>query len=104
MSVRPLAERTVLAAALLVLAGGCGGDATDRVEGVVIDVSGDLETVESFTIRTSDGLDLVFEPAPTATFHEGPLVHLTDHLRSGEPVAVTYEEDGSRLVALEVSD
>lgn len=108
MNLRRAARHRILATLLLVAA-ACGGsgDTDDQVAtGVVIDVVGDLTTVESFTIRTVDGDDLTFVPVDGVRFHGlGPLGHLRSHLTAGEPVAVEYEEtaDGT-LLAVAVED
>ena len=92
--------------ALVLVAGSCGATDDPIARGSVIDVVGSLTSVDEFTIRTADGDDLTFVPAPDIRFHGlGPLGHLRNHLTTGEPVVVVYETllDGS-LVALEVSD
>ena len=66
--------------------------------------TGDLLSVETFTIRTSEGEALVFQPADGATFHTGPLSHIRDHLLSGTPVRVRYLEQSGLLVAVAVTD
>lgn len=95
--------------ALVVVAAACGsggdGPAEVTVSGVVVDVQGDLSSVEAFTIRTGGGDDLVFTPGPDVTFDGGPLSHVRSHLVSGEPVKVTYETSASgELVAVVVED
>lgn len=95
-----------IAAALLLVLAGCGGADEPAAVGVVIDVVGDLTSVEQFTIRTADGSDLTFVPAGEARFHGlGPLGHLRSHLAGGSPVVVVYETgaDGV-LVAVSVDD
>ncbi len=74
--------------------------------GVVIDMMGDLTTVEEFVVRLPDGTDQVIEPAPGVRFHGGASIgHLRDHLRSGAPVVIYYETlDDGRWIALEVDD
>ena len=98
--------RRALTALLVVVSLACasGGDA--RVEGVVIDLSGDVSTVDSFTLRLADGSDRVYEPAPGILFHDSaPLAHLRDHLVSGKPVEVRYRTlDDGTLIAVEVAD
>jgi hypothetical protein len=89
----------VLALGLLV---ACGGGR--QIVGVVTAIDGDLQRIETFTLRTVEGEDLTFTAAPDATFHGGPLTHISDHLRSGVPVSVEYREEGDRLVATEVED
>ena len=97
--------RRAVAALLMVLVGCSPGDG-GRVEGVVIEVVGDLTSVESFTVRLPDGTDRVFEPAPGTLFDgDVPLSHLQDHLRSGARVEVRYRSlEGGRLEAFEVGD
>ena len=94
----------VVAAALAL--GACSGTDDTTATGVVVDVVGDLTTVESFTLRLPDGTDSTFVPAAGVLFHgTGNLSHLRDHLRSGEPVEVRYEElDDGTLSALQVDD
>jgi hypothetical protein len=92
----------VLVALVLVACGS--SDAV--VSGVVVGVDGDLTTVNSFQVRTTEGDLLVFVPAPGIRFHDAaPLSHLTDHLVSGEIVEIVYEtlNDGT-LVATKVGD
>ena len=97
--------RLVAAAALVTAACSGGGDAP-TVTGVVIDVIGDLTSVESFTLRLDGGLDRTFEPDQGVLFDDSaPLSHLGDHLLSGEPVVVRYRtRDDGTLIALEVRD
>jgi hypothetical protein len=80
----------------------CSGQTT--VVGRVVEVDGDLSTVESFTIITEDGETLSFEPDPFGRF-PFPLPHLRDHLLSGEQLRVDYRptEDGT-LVAVALDD
>ncbi len=96
---------TLLALALLVAVTACGGD-NDAVSGVVIDVAGDITTVEEFVLRLPDGSDRTFVPAPGITFHSGAAIgHLRDHMRSGQAIVIDYEilDDGT-WVALNVDD
>ena len=68
------------------------------VEGRITAFDGDLSEVRSFTLVTEDGDSLEFVPGPGASFHGGPLSHLRDHLVSGEPVVVFYDEVDGRFV------
>lgn len=75
------------------------------VEGIVLELQGDLTAVEFFVVMDASGERYTFVPADDLTFHGGPLSHLRDHVTSGAPVFVVYESspDGS-LVAVEVDD
>ena len=89
-----------LVLALLVTA--CGSDTT--AVGVVTAYDGDLQTVNSFSMRTLDGLDLTFQPGDEGAF-DFPLPHLQEHLASGDRIRVTWEEqsDGT-LIAVAIAD
>ena len=96
--------RTVLiglavAAALVVafLPSGSG-----HLTGLVTAVDGDLTTVRSFEVL-SDGDRFSFRPAPEGDF-AFPLGHLRDHLRTGEPIDVEYEEVEGSLIAHRITD
>lgn len=65
------------------------------MRGVVVDVTGDLTTVEDFTVLV-EGDPIRFVPTPDGDY-AFPLPHLRDHLRTGEPVLVGWElVDGTR--------
>ncbi len=89
----------------------CAGAAADGTEeavevtGVVIDVQGNLQGTDSFTILIEDGSELVLVPTPGLLFEGGPLSHLRDHVLSGAKVKVVYtvEDDGTHI-AIEVGD
>jgi len=94
----------IVIATLLV---GCGGTGANRTTtGVVIDVTGDLATVDDFVVRLPDGADQTIEPAPGIGFGADTAIgHLRDHLRSGAPVRIEYEVlDDGRWVALSIED
>jgi hypothetical protein len=96
---------TAIAAGIALLMASCGGG-TSTVEGIVVEVNGDLSAVADFTIVTSESGRLRLVPALDLRFADGtPLSHLGEHIRSGDPVAVTYEElaDGT-LSATRVDD
>ncbi len=83
---------------------GPDGDA-GSMSGVVVAVDGSLQGIDRFTVLDSSGIETVFEPAPEATFgEEGPLSHLFDHLRTGEPVHVEYTRDEGAMIARHVGD
>lgn len=77
-----------LLAALAVLTAACSED-RGTIEGLVIDVQGDLAGVTEFTVLTDDG-SMVFEPDPAGDF-AFPLPHLREHILSGIPVVVYWE-------------
>lgn len=92
-----------LALAFLALSlSACTASSGDEATGIVVDVQGDLEDIERFTVLV-DGEEMVFEPSPAGEY-AFPLGHLRDHLRSGEPVLVRWEEDGDRMVAMFIDD
>jgi hypothetical protein len=100
------ARRLLAVVALVaVLPAACGGP-EDRVTGVVVDVDGDLTGVEAFVVVTTGGERLRFVPDEDLTRfeHGAPLAHLTEHLRTGDPVRVTFVTEGATLVALEIED
>lgn len=91
------------ALAIVLLLSSCGGGGDAVAVGVVIDYQGDLVSVDSFTIRTTDGEDLTMVPSPGGDF-SFPLPHLREHLATGDPVQVSYRLDGDALVATKISD
>jgi hypothetical protein len=81
------------------------GASPGAAEGIVVDVVGDITSVESFTVRSADGTSRSFVPDDGLLFgHGGSIGHLRSHLTSGEPVRVRYTERGGALVAVEVDD
>jgi hypothetical protein len=94
--------KAAVAVALVALAACSGSD--KPIAGRLAEVDGDLTTVESFVLLTEDGERLRFLADPAASFHGGPLSHIRDHLVSGEPVVVFFEERGDDLVATAVDD
>lgn len=80
----------------------CSTYSGEEATGIVVDVQGDLENIEQFTVLV-DGEEMVFEPGPEGDY-AFPLGHLRDHLRSGEPVLVRWEVDGDRMVATFIDD
>ena len=90
MALRPL---VVLALGLLLLGGACStSDEAETLSGVVIGVEGTIQSIESFTVRLTDGTDATFRPVAGLLFdHTAPLSHIRDHLATGDPVKVEYE-------------
>lgn len=87
-----------MVATSLTLLAACSGSEAFTIEGVVTAVDGDLTSVESFEVLTTDGARIRLVPAPFGEF-AFPLPHLSSHMRSLDPVRVTYTttEDGVNL-------
>lgn len=91
-------DRILLLLVLLVACAQTSG--TSR--GIVLGVEGSLEEVTSFTVLI-EGEELTFVPVEEGDY-DFPLSHLRAHLRTGEPILVTWElDDGSRK-ALALAD
>ena len=98
--------RAFLAALLLAASlAGCGdGEAgPETVRGVVLEVRGDLRSVESFVIRTDAGEVLEVVPAPEGDFRS-PLPHLHDHRGTSEPVLVELDRTVDPPLATAIQD
>lgn len=92
-----------LALAGLSLAGlACTSSSDEGVTGIVVDVQGDLEDVERFTLLV-EGERIEFETASDADY-AFPVAHLRDHLRSGEPVQVRWDGRDDRRIATFIDD
>ena len=94
----------VVAAFLL---SACAGPDTDpdsgTVSGIVVDVEGGLNDVKSFTVLAEDEQRYTFRLHPEAEFAFPP-GHLRDHLRSGDPVRVGWEEYAGARLAVSLDD
>ncbi|HSJ35052.1 MAG TPA: hypothetical protein VLB85_08360 [Acidimicrobiia bacterium] len=75
---------------------------TGTVTGIVVDVVGELNDVESFTVL-ADGEQHTFALLPGADYAFPP-GHLRDHLRSGDPVRVDWEDRDGARVAVTLDD
>ncbi|MCY4622904.1 MAG: hypothetical protein OXD34_13910 [bacterium] len=96
---------SALAGVLLVLA-ACGGTGTgpfETVQGAVLEVNGDLESIESFVLRTDDGEVIEVVPAPDGDFRF-PLAHLHDHRRTLEPLSVGLDRSVDPPLAVAIRD
>jgi len=81
---------------------------TQTAQGVLLEVSSSsLQKLDSFTMRTNDGRELTFVPAPNfnadATHAMTP-GHMRQHMALADPVLVTYREENGQLVALSAVD
>lgn len=95
-------RRLAMGTALMLAMTGCA--AADSVEGIVIAVDGDLTEVRSFDLRSTSGDVMSFQVDPLGDF-AFPLPHLSSHMRSLDPVEVTYRTlDDGDLVAVGVQD
>jgi hypothetical protein len=70
--------------------------------GVVISVDGTLDQITSFTVLV-EGDEMSFLPADDGDYPY-PLPHLREHLRTGQPVFVTWERRDGQLYAIELRD
>ena len=82
------------------------GPADTTAAGFVIEVnSTSLTQVDSFTLRTPEGVHLQFRVGRLeldgGTFPAG---HLREHMALGQPVAVAYRQEGSDRVAFRLVD
>ena len=78
------------------------GQASGTVRGVVTSVEGDLDEVGAFNVLV-EGSELRFFPVEDGDY-DFPLAHLREHLRTGEPVLVGWEEVGTVRYALSLAD
>ena len=63
--------------------------------------------MDEFTLRTDDGQELSFSPAPNfnqGVEHQMTPGHMREHMALGVPVTVTYREEGGKLIALSATD
>lgn len=86
---------------LVVVLAACG--ARFRATGVVTGVEGSFDEIATFTVRTTDGDDLTFEPAPDGDF-AFPLSHLRAHLVAGDPIVIEWVEVDGVLSATSLDD
>ena len=81
---------------------------TQTAHGVLIDVQArGLQQLDSFTVRTDDGQELTFVPAPNFNQGESHAMtpgHMRQHMALADPVSVTYRDEAGRLVALSATD
>lgn len=89
-------------ALLLVALAGCATPTSGTMRGIVVDLAGDLTSVEAFTVLV-EGEQVVFTPTPDGEY-AFPLSHLQEHLRTGEPVLVGWELVDDRHVATSLED
>ena len=84
---------------------GVAAPATDPVAGVVTHVdSQGLDAVTGFTLRTLDGQTYKFVIGQLENGTAFPPGHLVEHATTSAPILVTFEADGSQLVAIRLVD
>lgn len=79
----------------------CSQDA-GTARGIVTSVDGTLEDVTGFSLLV-EGSELDFSPVEDGDY-DFPLSHLREHQRTGEPVLVGWELEGSVRYALTLAD
>ena len=63
-----------------------------------------LTDVDAFTIRTAEGRTIDFAVGVLENRAEFPPGHLVEHIASGEPVVVTYRDEGGSPTAIRIVD
>lgn len=94
-----------LSLAIAIAFAACG-PAPRTVAGFVVDVkSTSLTEIQSFTIRTQEGQELVFRVG-TLELDGGafPAGHLREHMALNQAIAVAYHEEGGERVAYRLVD
>jgi hypothetical protein len=78
------------------------------VRGVLLEVqSQSIQRVDSFTLRTDAGQELMFVAATdfnAGTTHVMSPGHMRQHMALADPVIVTYRDESGKLVALSATD
>lgn len=82
------------------------GPAPQTVAGFVVDVkSTSLTQIDSFTLRTQDGQELVFRVGLLELDGGAfPAGHLREHMALNQAVAVAYREEGGERIAFKLVD
>ena len=96
-----LVRLALLAAALLLVLGSCGG-AVKKVQGLVVDVqSSSITDLDSVTVRDERGTLWTFKVGSSVSFSQS---HLREHQAFAWPVTVFYEETPEGLLANSITD
>ena len=95
-----------MAGIFVALAMGACGPVSETAAGFVIDVkSTSVTQIDSFTLRTRDGVELVFRVGPLELDGGGfPGSHLREHMITNQPVAVAFRVEGSDRIATRLVD
>ncbi|MCE2463856.1 MAG: hypothetical protein J4F46_08105 [Dehalococcoidia bacterium] len=92
---------TLLAVALLLVLGACGGG-VKKVQGLVVDVqSSSITDLDSVTVRDDSGRLWAFKAGSSVSFSPS---HLREHQAFAWPVIVFYEETPEGLLAYNITD
>lgn len=91
---------------LLAIALAACGPAPQTAAGFVVDVkSTSLTEIQSFTMRTQDGQELVLKVGPLELDGGAfPAGHLRQHMALNQAVAVAYRVEGGERVAYRLAD
>ncbi len=91
--------------------GGPGDSSPDSivpespVAGIVVAVdSAGLDKVNGFTLRTNDGVTIVFRLGPLENATDFPPGHLKEHQTTAAPVLVFFRVDNGVLVVFRIED
>jgi len=77
----------------------------DPIEGVVVHVeSTGLDSVTGFTLRAIDGRTYDFVLGRLQNGSQFPPGHLAEHAATSEPILVTFEGFGSKIIAIRLDD
>ena len=89
----------------LLLVVACGPP-SQTLAGFVVDMkSTSITQVDSFTLRTPEGEEVVFAVGPLELDGGAfPAGHLREHMALNQPVAVAFREEASRRVAYRLVD
>lgn len=92
-------------AILIVVLGGCQQQ-SGAAQGIVVDVkSASVTQVDTFTLRTADGRELVFQVGPLELDGDAfPAGHLREHMALGEPIQVLFRDENGASVAYRLTD
>lgn len=91
--------------AILLLVGGCGGEKSHSLRGVITDVQAQsILEWESIRVRPATGGELTFKRGPEVDLRFWRASHLREHMLTGTAVTVTYKRVGNELVATNLAD
>ena len=93
-----------LALALSFLAVACG-DGEKTARGVITNVQAEsILEWESVTLRTTDGTEITVNRGPGIDLRYWRASHLREHMLTGAPVTLTYNQSSGYLVATKITE